>query len=106
MFDPDSGEYVRPTTAFATRVKAILAIKDPGEKAGRKLAEGRVPGDRIPVGDSFAICFTNCAYHLAEIAESARGRSTWPCAGVMGGAGSSDLFRAMAGRRLEQGCQV
>jgi len=70
VFDPDSGEYRATDYSVRDEVKAILAIKDPGEKLA-ELAKGEYPETEF----LWAIhrdLFHYCAYHLAEIAESAR----------------------------------
>ncbi len=70
VFDPEGGDY-RPTDySVRDEVKQILAIKDPGEKLA-ELAKGEYPETEF----LWAIhrdLFHYCAYHLAEIAESAR----------------------------------
>ena len=70
VFDPESGDY-RPTDySVRDEVKQILAIKHPGEKL-TELAKCDYPETEF----LWAIhrdLFHYCAYHLAEIAESAR----------------------------------
>ncbi|TVS13223.1 MAG: 3-hydroxyacyl-CoA dehydrogenase/enoyl-CoA hydratase family protein [Wenzhouxiangella sp.] len=70
VFDPESGEYRATDYSVRDEVKAILAIKDPGEKLA-ELAKAEYPETEF----LWAIhrdLFHYCAYHLAEIAESAR----------------------------------
>ena len=101
VFDPDSGEYRATDYSVRDEVKAILAIKDPGEKLA-ELAKGEYPETEF----LWAIhrdLFHYCAYHLAEIAESAREIGPGHALGLWL---EARTFRAMAGRRLEQGCQV
>ncbi|MEE4638796.1 MAG: 3-hydroxyacyl-CoA dehydrogenase NAD-binding domain-containing protein [Wenzhouxiangella sp.] len=70
VFDPETGDYRTTDYSVRDEVKAILAIKDPGEKLA-ELAKGEYPETEF----LWAIhrdLFHYCAYHLAEIAESAR----------------------------------
>ncbi|QOC21627.1 3-hydroxyacyl-CoA dehydrogenase/enoyl-CoA hydratase family protein [Wenzhouxiangella sp. AB-CW3] len=70
VFDPESGDYRATDYSVRDEVKQILAIKDPGEKLAT-LAKGEYPETDF----LWAIhrdLFHYCAYHLAEIAESAR----------------------------------
>ncbi len=70
VLDPDSGDYRDTDYSIRDEVKAILAIRDPGEKLA-ELAKGEYPETEF----LWAIhrdLFHYCAYHLAEIAESAR----------------------------------
>ncbi|NDY95470.1 3-hydroxyacyl-CoA dehydrogenase/enoyl-CoA hydratase family protein [Wenzhouxiangella limi] len=70
VFDPETGDYRATDYSLRDEVKAILAIKDPGEKLA-ELAKCEYPETEF----LWAIhrdLFHYCAYHLAEIAESAR----------------------------------
>ncbi|MFP4336180.1 MAG: 3-hydroxyacyl-CoA dehydrogenase/enoyl-CoA hydratase family protein, partial [Wenzhouxiangella sp.] len=70
VFDPETGDYRTTDYSVRDEVKAILAIKNPGEKLA-ELAKGQYPETEF----LWAIhrdLFHYCAYHLAEIAESAR----------------------------------
>ncbi len=70
VFDPETGDYRATDYSLRDEVKAILAIRDPGEKLA-ELAKGEFPETEF----LWAIhrdLFHYCAYHLAEIAESAR----------------------------------
>ncbi|MFU8831656.1 MAG: 3-hydroxyacyl-CoA dehydrogenase/enoyl-CoA hydratase family protein [Wenzhouxiangella sp.] len=70
VFDPESGDYRATDYSVRDEVKAILAIRNPGEKLA-ELAKCEYPETEF----LWAIhrdLFHYCAYHLAEIAESAR----------------------------------
>ncbi len=70
VFDPDSGDYRSTDYTVRDEVKAILAIKNPGDKL-TALAKCEHPETEF----LWAIhrdLFHYCAYHLADIAESAR----------------------------------
>ncbi|MEE4296001.1 MAG: 3-hydroxyacyl-CoA dehydrogenase family protein, partial [Wenzhouxiangella sp.] len=70
VFDPESGDYRSTDYAIRDEVKAILAIKNPGDKL-TALAKCEYPETEF----LWAIhrdLFHYCAYHLADIAESAR----------------------------------
>jgi 3-hydroxyacyl-CoA dehydrogenase len=70
VFDPDTGDYRATDYSVRDEVKQILAIKDPGEKLAA-LAKCEYPETEF----LWAIhrdLFHYCAYHLEEIAESAR----------------------------------
>ncbi|MGY6554690.1 MAG: 3-hydroxyacyl-CoA dehydrogenase/enoyl-CoA hydratase family protein [Wenzhouxiangella sp.] len=70
VFDPSSGEYRSTDYSVRDEVKAILAIRNPGEKLA-ELAKAEYPETEF----LWAIhrdLFHYCAYHLGEIAESAR----------------------------------
>ena len=70
VFDPESGDYRATDYSVRDEVKSVLAIKDPGEKLA-ELAKCEFPETEF----LWAIhrdLFHYCAYHLAEIAESAR----------------------------------
>ncbi len=70
VFDPASGDYRATDYSVRDEVKAILAIRNPGEKLA-ELAKCEYPETEF----LWAIhrdLFHYCAYHLGEIAESAR----------------------------------
>ena len=70
VFDPETGDYREPDYSISDDVKAILAIKDPGERL-TALAQSTHPQAEF----LWAIhrdLFHYCAFHLAEIADSAR----------------------------------
>ncbi len=70
VFDPETGDYRETDYSVRDEVKAILAIKNPGDKL-TALAKCEYPETEF----LWAIhrdLFHYCAYHLAEIAESAR----------------------------------
>ena len=70
VFDPDTGEYRSTDYGIRDEVKKILAIRNPGEKLA-ELAKAEHPETEF----LWAIhrdLFHYCAYHLGEIAESAR----------------------------------
>lgn len=70
VFDPETGNYRSTDYSLRDEVKAVLAIRDPGERLA-ELAKCEYPETEF----LWAIhrdLFHYCAYHLAEIAESAR----------------------------------
>jgi 3-hydroxyacyl-CoA dehydrogenase len=70
VFDPPSGDYRDPDYGIRDEVKAILAIKDAGQRLAA-LAQCEHPETEF----LWAIhrdLFHYCAFHLAEIADSAR----------------------------------
>jgi len=70
VFDPESGDYRSTDYGLRDEVKAILAIRDPGEKLA-EMAKCEFPESEF----LWAIhrdLFHYCAFHLAEIADSAR----------------------------------
>ena len=70
VFDPESGDYRSTDYSVRDEVKAVLAIRDPGERLA-ELAKGEYPETEF----LWAIhrdLFHYCAHHLAAIAESAR----------------------------------
>ncbi|MCC5865633.1 MAG: 3-hydroxyacyl-CoA dehydrogenase/enoyl-CoA hydratase family protein [Wenzhouxiangella sp.] len=70
VFDPETGDYRSTDYSVRDEVKAVLAIKDPGEKLA-ELAKCEYPETEF----LWAIhrdLFHYCAHHLAAIAESAR----------------------------------
>jgi 3-hydroxyacyl-CoA dehydrogenase len=70
VFDPETGNYRSTDYSVRDEVKAVLAIRDPGERLA-ELAKCEYPETEF----LWAIhrdLFHYCAYHLAEIAESAR----------------------------------
>jgi 3-hydroxyacyl-CoA dehydrogenase len=70
VFDPETSDYRETDYSVRDEVKAILAIKSPGDKL-TALAKCEYPETEF----LWAIhrdLFHYCAYHLAEIAESAR----------------------------------
>jgi len=70
VFDPNTGEYRSTDYSVRDEVKTILAIRNPGEKLA-ELAKAEHPETEF----LWAIhrdLFHYCAYHLGEIAESAR----------------------------------
>ena len=70
VFDPETGDYRSTDYSVRDEVKAVLAIRDPGEKLA-ELAKCEHPETEF----LWAIhrdLFHYCAHHLAAIAESAR----------------------------------
>ena len=70
VFDPETGDYRATDYSLPDTIKAILAIKDPAEKLAQ-LAKSETPEAEF----LWAIhrdLFHYCAFHLADIADSAR----------------------------------
>jgi 3-hydroxyacyl-CoA dehydrogenase len=70
VMDPASGEYRDTDYSLPDDVQKILAIKDPGEKLA-ELAKGENEYTEF-LWSIHRDLFHYCAYHLAEIADSAR----------------------------------
>jgi 3-hydroxyacyl-CoA dehydrogenase len=70
VLDPQSGDYRATDYSLSDQVKAVLAIRDPGEKLA-ELANCDFPETEF-LWSIHRDLFHYCAYHLAEIAESAR----------------------------------
>ncbi len=70
VFDPESGDYRATDYSVRDEVKAVLGIKDPGEKLA-ELAKCEFPETEF-LWSIHRDLFHYCAYHLGDIAESAR----------------------------------
>jgi len=70
VFDPETGDYRNTDYSLPESIQAILAIRDPAEKLA-ELAKAETPEAEF-LWSIHRDLFHYCAYHLAEIADSAR----------------------------------